>query len=82
MDALAAIPWAGLSLSGVLLLAVLMVLRGDIVPRSILADMKAERDEWRTFARELMVVNQQGMAAAETNAHVLESALPVKEPKS
>jgi hypothetical protein len=38
------LPWANIGATGVLALVVLMILRGAIVPRSTLDDVRADRD--------------------------------------
>jgi len=41
------VPLIGLSAPVLLGLAVLFIMRGNLVPRSTLEDVKKERDEWR-----------------------------------
>ena len=47
VDAVAAIPWQSIGLSGMAVLAVYLVLTGKIVPRSSLDDARTDRDQWR-----------------------------------
>lgn len=45
---LAGIPLVGLSAPVLLGIAVLLIIRGSLVPRSVLEDMKQDRNEWRS----------------------------------
>lgn len=50
--------------AALLCLTVILILRGYLVPRSVLNDVKADRDYWRSTAQE----------AAKQNGQLLESA--------
>lgn len=47
MDSLVGIPWQGLGWGGLIFLSVLLVIRGDLVPRKIHEEMRNDRDKWR-----------------------------------
>ena len=49
---LAGLPWGTITPSGVLLLVVVLILRGDLVPRKIHEEVKTERDFYRNVATE------------------------------
>lgn len=77
-DFVSGIPWGDFSWPALLGLVVLLIIRGDIVPRKTYEDMRRERDEWRTTAIKALEVNDKTLVAAETGAAVLD-ALPKPE---
>lgn len=73
MDALASIPWGSIGPSGLLALAVLLIIRGDLVPRRTHEAVVTDRDQWRTIALRNMEAAEQLIEAARTSAHVIQS---------
>lgn len=70
LAAVSAIPWSGVSLGGIVTLAILSIFRGWLIPvsrhdreiqllESRISDLLAERDTWREVAREAEKVTQQ-----------------------
>lgn len=73
MDLLNAIPWETIGPSGLLALAVLLIIRGDLVPRRVHEAVVADRDQWRSIALRNMEASEQLIEAAKTSAHVIQS---------
>lgn len=74
-DALGAIPFQSIGLGSIVTLVILLIIRGDIVTRKQHDEVRADRDDWKRIALELMDVNTKTVKAAETTTAVLE-ALP------
>lgn len=60
---------------GLLALTVFLILRGYLVPRRSVEDVKSDRDYWRTAAQEAIAQNRELMETARTMRDVL-NALP------
>ena len=73
MDALTGIPWGSLGPSGLLALAVLLIIRGDLVPRGVMRQVEQDRDHWRGIALQAMSTNAELIEPAKTSAHVIQS---------
>ena len=68
MEALDAIPWGALTPSTLLLLAVLLVFRGDVVPRRTIERELASKDaEIATWRRACETEGEQNKVLTETN---------------
>ena len=81
MDALHLIPWSDVGPSALLVLTVVLILRGDIVPRRTYEQVVTDRDYWRDAAQEsarqvaeLTEVSRAAVAALD--------ALPAAKPAS
>ena len=46
-----AVPWSTLGPAGLLALTVLLIIRGDLIPRKHFDEMVADRDFWRELAQ-------------------------------
>lgn len=73
--ALGAIPWGNLGAGGLVVLAVLMLLSGRIVPRSVYQDMVAQRDKWEAAWRD----SQQALATKDAQLDANTEALRTME---
>ena len=73
MDLLNTIPWETIGPSGLLALAVLLIIRGDLVPRRVHEAVVTDRDQWRSIALRNMEASEQLIEAAKTSAHVIQS---------
>lgn len=73
MDLLSAIPWETIGPSGLFTLAVLLIIRGDLVPRGVMRQVEQDRDHWRSTALQAMSTNAELIEAAKTSAHVIQS---------
>ena len=51
-DVLAGLPIGNISAGALVALVVLLILRGNLVPRQQLLDMREDRDTWRTSSEE------------------------------
>lgn len=81
MDVLHLIPWSDVGPSALLVLTVVLILRGDIVPRRTYEQVVTDRDYWRDAAQEsarqvaeLTEVSRAAVAALD--------ALPAAKPAS
>lgn len=81
MDALHLAPWSDVGPSALLVLTVVLILRGDIVPRRTYEQVVTDRDYWRDAAQEsarqvaeLTEVSRAAVAALD--------ALPAAKPAS
>ena len=74
-DVIAAVPFQSIGLGGIVTLVILLIIRGDIVTRKQHDEVRADRDDWKRIALELMDVNTKAVKAAETTTAVLD-ALP------
>ena len=79
MDLLNAIPWETIGPSGLLALAVLLIIRGDLVPRRVHEAVVADRDQWRTIALRNMEDSKVVLEATRTTAHFIQSLPQVGE---
>lgn len=70
-----AVPWSTLGPAGLLALAVLLVIRGDLIPRKQFDEMVADRDFWRELAQRKDVALDEMTEIARTSGRVLD-ALP------
>lgn len=73
VDLLSAIPWETIGPSGLLTLAVLLIIRGDLVPRRVHEAVVNDRDHWREIALQAMSTNAELIEPARTSAHVIQS---------
>jgi len=66
MDILSlALPWADLGWDTVVLIVVLLILRGNLVPKSIHDQIVDDRDHWRGIAEELQKENTKLLITGE-----------------
>ena len=70
-----AVPWSTLGPAGLLALAVLLIIRGDLIPRKQFDEMVADRDFWRELAQRKDVALDEMTEIARTSGRVLD-ALP------
>lgn len=70
-----AVPWSTLGPAGLLALAVLLIIRGDLIPRKQFDEMVADRDFWRELAARKDVALDEMTEIARTSGRVLD-ALP------
>lgn len=70
-----AVPWSTLGPAGLLALAVLLIIRGDLIPRKHFDEMVADRDFWRELAQRKDVALDEMTEIARTSGRVLD-ALP------
>lgn len=75
-DILGALPWSDFSFGGLLALAIVLIIRGDLVPRKVLATMTEDRDYWREHSIKLEAVITSLTIAAQTSARVLDALPP------
>ena len=73
MDLLNAIPWGTIGPSGLLALAVLLIIRGDLVPRRVHEAVVADRDHWREIALRNMDATEQLVEPARLSARFIQS---------
>ena len=76
MDLVTAIPWADVSWSAIVVLVVVLIIRGDLVPRKTYDGMVADRDQWRAVSIQLLETTGRTVVAAETAAEALEKLPP------
>lgn len=66
MDILSlALPWADLGWDAVVLIVVLLILRGNLVPKSFHDQIVDDRDHWRGIAEELQKENTKLLITGE-----------------
>jgi len=66
MDILSlALPWADLGWDTVVLIVVLLILRGNLVPKSFHDQIADDRDHWRGIAEELQKENTKLLITGE-----------------
>lgn len=70
-----AVPWSTLGPAGLLALTVLLIIRGDLIPRKHFDEMVADRDFWRELAQRKDVALDEMTEIARTSGRVLD-ALP------
>lgn len=70
-----AVPWSTLGPAGLLALTVLLIIRGDLIPRKQFDEMVADRDFWRELAQRKDVALDEMTEIARTSGRVLD-ALP------
>ena len=67
------ISWPTLTAGSLLGLCVLLILTGRLVPRSVVKDLQADRDAWKTAALQTMAQNGKLMVGAQVASDVLKS---------
>lgn len=75
MEWIESIPLDSLGPSVLVGIAVLALIRGDLVPRKQYDAVVSDRDDWRRIALQALDVNAKAVEAAETTATVI-NALP------
>lgn len=70
-----AVPWSTLGPAGLLALTVLLIIRGDLIPRKQYDAMVADRDFWRELAQRKDKALDEMAEIARTSGKVLD-ALP------
>lgn len=70
-DVLSGLPIGEISYPALIGLVVILIIRGDIVPRRTLDAVTKERDEWRAMALGML-------EGVKVTAHVVESLPPVQ----
>lgn len=72
-DILGSIPWADFSWPGLIALTVVLIIRGDIVPRRTLDAMTQERDMWRSTALTALQINESALGIGRASAAALDA---------
>lgn len=75
---MAAFHWSDLGAGGLVVLTVLLLLRGALVPRSVLKDVEAQRDTYKQSWQEERQANAEILTHLDANTaamHTMESTM-------
>ena len=81
MDLLNLVPWGTLGPSGLLAVAVLLIIRGDLLPRRAFEVLERERDYWRQACESKDATIRELSESTATTAALLR-ALPIPDRKA
>lgn len=73
MPDLTGIPWGQVGWGGIAILVVLAIIRGDLVPRKIHEDLRADRDQLRAANDELLAQNSQLIRGTQLSVNAMQS---------
>lgn len=75
MDLLSSLPWQGFGWGGIIFVGLILIMRGDLVPRKFheerVAAIREDRDNWRNACKELLAQNSKLLSVGDLTVNAM-----------